>query len=137
VSIKIDEDDIRVVIWKWWEMIQKITKEFEVEMDVEDNWLLTITASNQENWNKAINFIKNLLEKPEVWKIYEWKVVKVLEIWVIVNFLTWKDWLVHISKVSNERITKEQLPAEWEEVRVKLMEAWNDWRFSLSIKDAK
>ena len=135
ISFKIAEDDIKIVIWKWWETINKIIAEFWCEINISEEWNVVITAETQLLWKAAQKYIENLLEKPEPWKIYEWKVVKVMEFWIFVQFMPWIDWLVHISQISDKRINDiSEMPKEWETVKVKLVEVDSQWRNKLTMK---
>jgi len=105
LSMKIATDRIREVIWKWWETIQKITKEFEVEIDITDEWLLSVTAKNQASWKAAIDFITKMLKWVEVWETWTGKVAKILDgIWAIIDLGQNKSGMIHISKIAKERV---------------------------------
>ena len=107
IFLQVPEDKISAIIWKWWENIQRIEKKYEVKVSITDNGKTTITAKNQESWNKAIVDIKDILWEPKVWYKWEWKVVRILDwIWAIIEFKWWSSGMIHISKFSNERITK-------------------------------
>lgn len=137
ISMKIDKDDIKVVIWKWWDTINKIIKETWVKIDISDEWDVVITAESWEAWDNAMKMIKALVQKPEIWMTYDWIVKKTAEFWAFVEFLPWTEWLVHISMISDKRIKQvEDVLKVWEKVRVKIMEKDNFWRYKLSIKDA-
>ena len=135
LSLQIDTDEIKIVIWKWGETIQRITWETWVDMNISDEWLIVITAENQESWLKAKAMVEQLLIKPEVWKLYDAEVVKQMDFWVFVRFMPWFEWLVHISAIKNERCEAKDLPKEWEKVKIKLMEIDQQWRYKLSMKD--
>lgn len=105
LSMKIATDRIREVIWKWWETIQKITKEFEVEIDITDEGLLSVTAKNQASWKAAIDFITKMLKWVEVWEKGTGKVAKILDgIWAIIDLGQNKSGMIHISKIAKERV---------------------------------
>jgi len=106
MSMKIAEEQIRTVIGKWGETIQKIQADYEVVISIADDGLTTITAKTQEQGNKAIERIKELLWTPEVGYIGTGKIVKILE-WVgaIVEFRGKQSGMIHISKLSKERVT--------------------------------
>lgn len=107
VSMRIATDRVREVIWKWWETIQKITKEFDVKIDIDDSGLLSVTAKTQEQWKKAIDYITKMLRWMEVWDEGNWKVVKILDgIGAIVDLGSNKSGMIHISKLAKERVTK-------------------------------
>src|SRR3989344_2296023 len=70
-TIQVNPDDIRLVIGKGGETIQKITKELNVEIDIEDSGLVFVTAMNGESMQKAKEWIEGIVAKPEVGAIYD------------------------------------------------------------------
>lgn len=99
-TIRIDPDDIRLVIGKGGETIQKITKELGVEIDIEDSGLVFVTSVNGEAMEKAKAWIMGIVEKPEVGKVYKGKVVRIIDgTGAIVEFLPGKDAMIHISEL--------------------------------------
>ena len=106
MSIQVPEDKIRSIIGKWGETIQKLQADFDVVISIEDDGMTSITAKTQEGWNKAIEVIKQILWVPEVGYKGEWEVVKIIE-WVgaIVAFAGTQSGMIHISKLSKERVT--------------------------------
>ncbi|HLC75990.1 MAG TPA: polyribonucleotide nucleotidyltransferase [Candidatus Peribacterales bacterium] len=103
-TIQVNPDDIRLVIGKGGETIQKITKELNVEIDIEDSGLVFVTALNGESMQKAKEWIQGIVAKPEVGKVYKCKVVRVIAgVGAIVEFLRGKDAMIHISELKWER----------------------------------
>ena len=85
---------------------------------------------------KAIEFIKSLVAKPEVGKIYKGKVVKIMEFGAFVNFLGKQDGLVHISELANKRVAKVgDVVKEGDEVSVKVV-GFDRGKVKLSMKQA-
>jgi polyribonucleotide nucleotidyltransferase len=135
MTIEIDPEMIRVVIGKGGETIQKITKECEVEIDIADEGLVTITAPDQEKGQKAVEWVKRLTYEPEAGEIFDAKVVKVMEFGAFVEFLPGKEGLVHISQLANERVNKvEDVVKEGDPIKVKLLEIDKQGRYNLSHK---
>jgi len=105
LSITIPTDRIREVIGKGGEMIQKITKEFSVEVDITDEGMVSVTAKNQENGKMAIEFITKLLKDIEPGENYTGKALKILEgVGVIIDLGSGKSGMIHISKIAKERV---------------------------------
>ena len=103
-TIQIDPDDIRLVIGKGGEMIQKITGETGVEIDIEDSGLIFVTSANGEAMEKAKTWIQGIVEKPEVGKVYKGKVIRIIDgVGAIVEFLPGKDAMIHISELQWKR----------------------------------
>lgn len=103
-TIQIDPEDIRLVIGKGGETIQKITGDLGVEIDIEDSGLIFVTSANGEAMEKAKEWIQGIVAKPEVGKVYESKVTRIIPgVGAIVEFLRGKDGMVHISELQWER----------------------------------
>ncbi len=103
-TITINPDDIRLVIGKGGETIQKITGELGVEIDIDDSGLIFVTATNGDAMEKAKEWILGIVAKPEVGKIYHCKVVRIIAgTGAIVEFLKGKDAMIHISELQWKR----------------------------------
>jgi polyribonucleotide nucleotidyltransferase len=137
-KIKINPEKIGAVIGKGGEVINKITAETGAEIDIKDDGLITVAASDTAKIEKAINWIKSLTEEPEVGRIYEGKVVSIKDFGAFVNILPGIDGMVHISQLSNERVENvTDVLHEGQIVKAKLTGIDERGRLSLSIKDAK
>lgn len=137
-KIKINPDKIGAVIGKGGEVINKITKETGAEIDIKDDGLITVAAADTEKIEAALDWIRGLTEEPEVGKIYNGTVVSIKEFGAFVNILPGIDGMVHISKLSDERVEKvEDVLHEGQVVKVKLTGIDERGRLSLSIKDVE
>lgn len=135
MNIKVDTDDIRIVIGKGGETIQAITKECEVEMDIDDDGTVSITAPDQEKGQKAIDWIERLTYKPKVGDTIEGKVVRIMDFGAFVELTPGKDGLVHISQLAPERVENVTDKVNLGDiVKVKLMEIDDQGRYNLSMK---
>ncbi len=106
-TIQIDPESIRLVIGKGGETIQKITKELGVEIDIEDSGLVFVTAVNGESMVKAKEWILGIVEKPEVGKVYDATVTRIIDgTGAIVEFARGKDAMIHISELAWTRTEK-------------------------------
>ena len=123
-TIQIDPEDIRLVIGKGGETIQKITGELGVEIDIEDNGLIFVTSVNGEAMQKAKEWIQGIVSKPEVGKIYDAKVVRIIPgVGAIVEFLRGKDGMIHISELQWKRTENvEDVVKLGDELKVKVVE---------------
>ena len=134
-KLKIDPDKIGAVIGKGGEVINKITSETGAEVDIKEDGLITIASPNGESIEKALNWIKSLVEEPEVGKIYEGKVVSIKDFGAFVNILPGIDGMLHISQLSDKRVGKvTDVLKEGQTVSVKLTEIDNRGRLSLTMK---
>ena len=135
-TLKVDKKDIATVIGKGGATIREIVETSGAKVDVKDTGEVTVAAPDEESRNKAIEFIKNLVAKPEVGKIYKGKVVKIMEFGAFVNFLGKQDGLVHISELANKRVAKVgDVVKEGDEVSVKVV-GFDRGKVKLSMKQA-
>ena len=134
-KLKIDPDKIGAVIGKGGEVINKITSETGAEVDIKEDGLITIASPDGASIEKALNWIKSLVEEPEIGKIYEGKVVSIKDFGAFVNILPGIDGMLHISQLSDKRVGKvTDVLKEGQTVRVKLTEIDNRGRLSLTMK---
>ena len=134
-SIKINPDKIREVIGKGGETINKIIEETGAEIDIKDEGLVMIFAPDQASIDAARKMVEAIVEEPEVGKIYEGKVVKIMEFGVFVNILPGTDGMVHVSEMAEERVENPaDVVSEGDVVKVKLVAIDDRGRLNLSIK---
>jgi len=134
--IKVDKKDIATVIGKGGATIREIVETSGAKVDVKDTGEVTVAAPDEASRNKAIDFIKNLIAKPEMGKIYKGKVVKIMEFGAFVNFLGKQDGLVHISELADKRVAKVgDVVKEGDEVSVKVV-GFDRGKVKLSMKQA-
>ena len=133
MSLTVDTDDIRVVIGKGGETIQAISKECEVEVNIDDDGVVTITAPDQEKGKKAVDWIEKITYKPKVGDIIDGKVVKIMDFGAFVELSPGRDGLVHISKLAKERVDKvEDVVKLGDILPVKLVEIDSQGRYNLT-----
>lgn len=100
-TITIDPDDIRLVIGKGGETIQKITGDLGVEIDIDDSGLVFITSANGEAMAKAKEWIQGIVAKPEVGKIYDVEITRIIPgVGAIAEYFKGKDGMLHISELA-------------------------------------
>ena len=123
LTMQVPVDKISTVIGKWWENVQRLEKDYELRISIADDWLTTITAKTQENWEKVIEEINKILWVPEVGYKDTGKVVKIIDwTWAIVEFKG-KSGMIHISKLSPLRAMKvEDYVKEWENVEFEIIQ---------------
>jgi polyribonucleotide nucleotidyltransferase len=135
MHMKIDPDLIKIVIGKGGETIQKITAECDVEIDIEQDGLVVITAKDQTSGQKAVEWINRLTYQPKAGEVFEGKVVKIMDFGAFVEFLPGKDGLVHISQLAKDRVAKvEDVVKVGDTIKVKLVEVDSQGRYNLSHK---
>jgi len=137
LTIEINPDKIRDVIGKGGVTIRSIVEETGAQIDISDKGIVTIAAVDRDAGQAALNRIKNLTAEPEIGKIYDGKVVKIMDFGAFVNFMPGRDGLVHISQIANQRIERvEDYLQEGQEVKVKVLEVDRQGKIRLSIKEA-
>ena len=137
-KIKINPEKIGAIIGKGGEMINKITSETEAEIDIKEDGLITISSSDKEKIEKALTWIKSLVEEPKVGKIYRGKVVSIKDFGAFVNILPGIDGMLHISQLSEKRVEKvTDVVKQDQEIWVKLDQIDDKGRLSLTMKGVK
>lgn len=137
-KIKINPEKIGAIIGKGGEMINKITSETEAEIDIKEDGLITVSSSDKEKIEKALTWIKSLVEEPEVGKIYRGKVVSIKDFGAFVNILPGIDGMLHISQLSEKRVEKvTDVIKQDQEIWVKLDQIDDKGRLSLTMKGVK
>lgn len=137
-KMMINPENIKDVIGKGGETINKIIDETGVEIDIEDNGLVMIASTSGEAAKAAMAWIEQLTARPEVGKIYSGTVVKIMDFGAFVQFMPGKDGLVHVSQIADTRVEKvSDVLKEGQEVKVKLVEIDDKGRMNLSMKAAK
>ena len=136
--IKINPDKIRDVIGSGGKTINKIIEETGVKIDIEDDGTVYVSGVDQEKLDKAISIIESLTRDVELNGVYMGKVTKILQFGALVEILPGKEGLLHISKISKERVNKvEDVLNVGDEILVKVIELnKEEGKFSLSAKDA-
>ena len=135
-KIIVEKKDIATVIGKGGATIREIVEKSGAKVDVNDEGEVTVAAPDEESRNKALQMIKDLTAKAELNKIYNGKVMKILEFGAFVNFLGKQDGLVHISELADKRVSKvTDVVKEGDEVKVKVI-GFDRGKVKLSIKQA-
>ncbi|HHN68078.1 MAG TPA: polyribonucleotide nucleotidyltransferase, partial [Thermopetrobacter sp.] len=129
---------IRDVIGAGGKVIREIVEKTGAKIDIADDGTIKIASADKSAIAAAMDWIKGLTEEPEVGKIYEGKVVKVVDFGAFVNFFGSKDGLVHISEMADHRVAKvTDVVNEGDIVKVKLLSIDPRGKVRLSIKAAR
>ena len=135
VTLKIPTDKIRDVIGTGGKVIREIVETTGAKIDIDDDGTVKVAGTTQESLDAAVNWIKGLTEEPEVGKVYNGKVVKVVDFGAFVNFMGAKDGLVHISELQNQRTAKTtDVVNEGDEVKVQVIGMDDRGKIKLSMK---
>lgn len=135
LTLRIDPEKIRDVIGKGGATIRQLTEETGTTIDIADDGTVTIASTEAAAANEARRRIELLTADVEVGRIYEGRVIKLMDFGAFVNILPGRDGLVHISQISNRRVesVNDEL-SEGQTVRVKVLEVDRQGRIRLSIK---
>lgn len=120
--LQIKQDKIRDLIGKGGETIKGIISQSGASVDVDDDGNVSIFANSQDAYDTAVQMVKDVTAVPEVDKVYNGKVAKIVEFGAFVNILPNQDGLLHISEIANERVEKvEDYLKEGDEIEVKVL----------------
>jgi len=135
ITIKVPTDKIRDVIGKGGATIRSICEETGTQIDIDDDGTVKIASVDNAMGQEAKRRVEEITADVEVGKIYEGKVVKLMDFGAFVNILPGRDGLVHISQISQERVENvSDVLKEGDVVRVKVLEVDKQGRIRLSIK---
>jgi polyribonucleotide nucleotidyltransferase len=136
ITIKIDPEKIRDVIGKGGAVIRAITEETGTTIDIENDGTVKIASVDGKAGRAALERIELITADVEVGRIYQGKVVRLMDFGAFVQILPGRDGLVHISQISNERVEKvSDKLNEGDVVRVKVLEVDRQGRIRLSMRD--
>lgn len=136
-TTQIDPDKIRDVIGTGGKVINRIIAETGVKIDIEDDGRVFVVTTDKDAAQKALTIIEGLTNEIQPGQIFMGKVVRIMAFGAFVEFLPGKEGLVHISKISKERVEKvEDVLAIGDEILVKVIEVDRQGRINLSRKDA-
>ncbi|MCK4756625.1 polyribonucleotide nucleotidyltransferase [candidate division WOR-3 bacterium] len=116
--------------------IRKIIADLDVTVDIDDDGKVTISGIDTHNVEQAQNIIQSIVQDAEVGKTYIGKVKRITNFGAFVEILPGKDGLVHISKLSRQRVNKvEDIVKVGDEITVKVLEIDNQGRINLIRKE--
>ena len=133
-SFMIDPDKIGDVIGKSGKVINKIIEETGVKIDINDDGRVSIASSDIDMVDKARSIVMSIVEDVEPGKIYEGKVVRIIEIGAFVELAPNKDGMIHISKLAKERVEKvTDVVKEGDKVLVEVIKIDDKGRINLRL----
>ena len=133
---KIDPEKISEVIGKQGKTINGIIDETGVKIDIDESGRIDILSEDQAMIDKAISIIKSIVEPLNVGDIYEGEVVRIMNFGAFVQLSPNKDGMIHISKLSNERVEKvEDVVNIGDKVAVKVLEIDKMGRINLKLEE--
>ncbi len=133
-KLMVKPEKIGSIIGKGGETINKITTETGAGVDIEDSGLVTISANDPEKIKKALEWVKSLVEEPEVGKVYDGTVVSIKDFGAFVNIMPGIDGMLHISQIREGKRLKsvDEVLKVGDKVKVRLV-AIEHGKLSLSM----
>ena len=136
IQITIDPEKIGEVVGQRGKTINAIIDETGVKIDITDDGAVSICGTDQKMMDKALNYVKTIVTDFEAGQIFTGKVVSIKEFGAFVEFAPGKEGMVHISKISKQRINRvEDVLTLGDIVKVVCMGKDKMGRMSFSIKD--
>jgi len=133
--MQIATDKIREVIGSGGKVIREIVEKTGAKVDISDDGTVKIASADGKAIDAAVNWIKSIVQEPEVGQIYQGTVVKTVDFGAFVNFFGAKDGLVHISQLAPQRVAKTtDVVKEGDKVWVKLLGFDDRGKVRLSMK---
>ncbi|HEY0311458.1 MAG TPA: polyribonucleotide nucleotidyltransferase [Allosphingosinicella sp.] len=134
-TMQIDKAKIRDVIGTGGKVIREIVAQTGAKVDIDDEGVIKISSSDLNQIEAARKWIAGIVEEAEVGKVYDGKVVNIVDFGAFVNFMGGKDGLVHVSEMKNERVEKPtDVVSEGQDVKVKVLEIDPRGKVRLSMR---
>ncbi|MDR1278102.1 MAG: polyribonucleotide nucleotidyltransferase [Treponema sp.] len=137
VSLRIDIDKIGALIGPGGKNVKALCEQYNVKINTEDDGTVTIFGKSSKDAEDAKTAVLGIVCDPEVGLVYQGTVKRIMDFGAFVEILPGKEGLVHISKLSRQRITAvTDVVKEGQEIPVKLLEIDKMGRLNLSYIDA-
>lgn len=138
VTININPDKIRDVIGKGGATIRALTEETGASIDLDDSGLVKIFGETKASADAAVARISAITAEPEIGKVYEGTVARIVDFGAFVTFMPGTDGLLHVSQISDEHVQNvSDYLKEGQKVKVLVKDVDNRGRVKLSMKDVK
>ena len=133
LTMKIDPEQIGLVIGPGGKTIKSITEQTGSKIDIADDGTVTIAAIQARKAEKARDLIFNMTRKLKEGEVYLGRVTRIIPIGAFVEVLPGKEGMIHISQLAERRVGKvEEEVAVGDEVVVKVREIDNKGRLNLT-----
>ncbi|MCF7832069.1 MAG: polyribonucleotide nucleotidyltransferase [Candidatus Marinimicrobia bacterium] len=134
-TLKIDTEKIGAVIGPSGKVIKEIVAKTGVEMDIDQDGTVKIFTMDAAKAEEALNWVKALVAEPEVGKVYDARITRLMDFGAFAEFMPGKEGLIHISEIAWERTNAvSDVLKENQAVKVLLFEKDSQGRLNLSIK---
>lgn len=136
-TLKIDPEKIGELIGPGGKMIRRIIQESGATIDVEDDGTVVVASADPASSQKAVNFIKGLIEEPEIGRIYQGVVKRITNFGAFCEITPGKEGLCHVSELSDQFVPRvEDVVKLGDTLAVKVVEIDMQGRINLSHKQA-
>ena len=136
IQMQIDPQKIGDVVGQRGKTINAIIEQTGVKIDIDDEGSVSICGTDKEKMEEAAKLIHIIVTDFEAGQVFEGKVVSIKEFGAFVEFAPGKEGMVHISKISKERVNKvEDVLNLGDTVKVVCMGKDKMGRFSFSMRD--
>ncbi|MDY4609426.1 MAG: polyribonucleotide nucleotidyltransferase [Sphaerochaetaceae bacterium] len=137
LTLKVDEDKIGAVIGTGGKTIKGIAQQSGAEVNIDDDGTVTIYGKNNASAQMAKELVKSIVEEPEVGRVYQGTVKRIMDFGAFIEILPGKEGLCHISKLAKTRVNNvNDVLTLGQVVPVKLIEIDRMGRLNLSYIDA-
>jgi polyribonucleotide nucleotidyltransferase len=137
LTLRIDIDKIGALIGPGGKNIKALCEQYSVRINTEDDGTVTIFGKNTKDAENAKIAVMGIASDPEVGRVYDGTVKRIMDFGAFVEILPGKEGLVHISKLSRQRIAQvTDVINEGQQIKVKLLEIDKMGRLNLSYIDA-
>jgi polyribonucleotide nucleotidyltransferase len=133
MSIKTDK--IREIIGPGGKVIRGIQEQTGVKIDIDDDGTVKIAATDGASAKAAISIIEGIVQEPEIGKVYEGKVRKIMDFGAFVELFPGTDGLLHVSQISKLRVNTADCFKEGDMVTVRVLEVDRDGKIRLTHKE--
>jgi len=138
LTLQINPDKIREVIGPGGKVINAITAETGVKIDIDDSGLIFITSADEASAQKALTWVKEITHEVVIGEIYTGQVTRIINFGAFVEILPGQDGLVHISELAPFRVNQvDDIVKIGDRVTVKVKNIDEQGRINLSMKDVK
>jgi polyribonucleotide nucleotidyltransferase len=131
----IKPDKIREIIGPGGKIIRGIQEQTGVKIDIEDDGTVKIAAVDADSARAAISIIEGIAQVPEIGKVYQGRVRKIMDFGAFVEIFPGTDGLLHVSQISKLRVNAAECFKEGDEVTVRVLEVDRDGKIRLSHKE--
>jgi polyribonucleotide nucleotidyltransferase len=128
-------DKIREIIGPGGKVIRSIQEQTGVKIDIEDDGTVKIAAVNADSARAAISIIEGIAQVPEVGKVYQGRVRKIMDFGAFCEIFPGTDGLLHVSQISKHRVNVADCFKEGDEVTVRVLEVDRDGKIRLTHKE--